>query len=719
MMSRYAEVVFPLPLAQRFTYLLPEDLAARARPGCRVTAPLGPRLLTGFIVHLRGRAPETPSAIKAVQNLLDDEPAFSPRYLAFTRRLSRHYHSSWGELLACSLPASFLPTDKSLIALTSGGLAEFREGRLRGEESRLAALLAGRARRALYLRRLLKKNPGRILRRMEAKGWVQSLPPATAPKKRAPKVRRRPEKPLQLALNFSAPAGLDLLVEAVARRPATGPSFSSPFYLFGGRENREAAYFHLIRASAFQSGRVLYLVPEISLSGELLRKVEERIPGSAVVLHSRLTEAQEEQARNRIRSGEARLVVGPRSALLAPLAGLRLVILDQEQDESYYQTESPVYDARQAARLLGQTFGATVVFGSDRPSLESYHRALAEGRLIRLGQELTGGRRVEVVDARREKSFISRALTEALRAGLARRQKMAVFLNRRGYAAALVCSRCGRMPRCSRCEIALAYSKQKNELVCRYCSAKSPAGQACPACGGPLRVGRQLGVEAAAEELRRLFPQMRTAVFDLGLLPGLTEQRKILEDFRRGRIDLVVGTQLLAFQPQPLHLSLVAILFPEGQLALPDYQAGQRTYQMLCRMMDLAPGPSSRVIIQTALPEHHSVAAAAAGDYEMFYRVEVEFRRAMNYPPFAHLAEVLFEGQDLRHLARQARFFRDRAEALRKVEVLGPARAAVPRVKGLNRLQVLLRSDLRDDLEDILEECLPRTRMVRSVHLYP
>ena len=718
-MSRYAEVVFPLPLAQRFTYLLPEGLAGRARLGCRVSAPLGPRLLTGFIVHLRDRVPETPSPIREIKALLDEEPIFPLRFLSFTGRLSRLYRSSWGEFLASSLPASFLLPDRSRVALTAKGEADYREGKMRGEEGRLAAALAGKAFRPLHLRRKLGKNPAPILARMESRGLIRILPPPGRKKGGAKKVRRRQERPLQLALEFSAPTGLERLLEAIAQMPAPSSAFSSPYYLFGGRENREAAYFQLIRASANRSGRTLFLVPEISLSGGLLRKIEERLPGIAVVLHSRLTEAQEEQARLRIRSGEAGLVAGPRSALFAPLPGLRLIILDQEQDESYYQTESPSYDARPAARLLGRTFGAAVVFGSSWPAVESFHQAVADGRLIRLGREPCG-RRALVVDARREKGFISKTLVEALRAGAARREKMAIFLNRRGYAASLVCGRCGRIPRCRRCDIALAYTKQKNALVCRYCSESFPVWRACPSCGGPLRLGRQLGVEAAAEGLRRLFPQMRMAVFDSDLVPGLTEQRKILENFHRGRIDLLVGTQLLASRAEGLNLSLVAVLFPEWQLGLPDYRAGQKTYQALCRMMDMASGRSSRVIIQTALPEHHALAAAAAGDYEMFYRAEVEFRRVMNYPPFAHLAEVIFEGREIRNLARQARLFCDRAAAAAKsVEVLGPARAAIPRLKGLDRVQVLLRSVARRDLEGVLENCLPRTRMVRSVHLYP
>jgi primosomal protein N' (replication factor Y) len=717
-MSRYAEVVFPLPLVQRFTYLIPEELAGRARLGCRVLAPLGSRLLTGFIVHLRDRVPERPLPLKDIKILLDDEPIFPLHFLSFTYRLSRLYRSSWGEMLASSLPASFSLPDESRVALTSKGEADFREGKMHGEEGKLAVVLAGKAYRPRYLRRKLGKNPASVLARMEAKGLVRILPLPARKKSKTEKVRRRPERPRQLALEFSAAPGLETLLEAVAQGPRPG-AFSSPFYLFGSRENREVAYFQLIRASVSRSGRTLFLLPEIWPSGDLLRKIEERLPGKAVALHSRLTEAQEEEARLRIRSGEASVVAGPRSALFALLPGLRLIILDQEQDESYYQTESPSYDARWGARLLGRTSGATVVFGSSRPSVESFHQAVAQGRLVRLGREPAGGQSL-VVDARREKSFISKALVEALRAGFARREQMAVFLNRRGYAAALVCGRCGLIPRCRRCDIALTYLKQKNALVCRYCSESVPVWRTCPSCGGPLRLGRQLGVEAVAEEIRRLFPQMKTAVFDSGLVPALTEQRKILENFRRGRIDLLVGTQLLTSRPEGLHLRLAAVLFPEWQLGLPDYRAGQKTYGALRRIMDLASGPSSRIIIQTALPEHHAIAAAATGDYELFYRAEVEFRRVMNYPPFAHLAEVMFEGREIRSLARQARLFRDGAAAAAKsVEVLGPARAAVPRIKGFHRIQVLLRSAARRDLEGILEDCLPRTRMVRSVHLYP
>ena len=717
-MSRYAEVVFPLPFPQRFTYLLPDSLVAKARLGCRVSAALGPRLLTGFIVHLRDRPPETPSPLKEIKALLDEEPIFPLRFLAFTDLLSRHYRSSWGAFLASSLPSSLLLRDRARISLTAKGEADRREGILSGEEGRLAAALAGKSYRPLHLRRKLGKNPASILARMEAKGLIQILPGPGLKEKRR-KAPGKPEQPRQLVLTFPAPSGLAVLREAVTLRPVSGRVLAAPFYLFGGRESREAAYFHLIRASADRAIRTLFLVPEISLSSELLRKIEERLPGKAAVLHSRLTPAQEEREHLRIKSGQAEVVAGARSALFGPHPGLRLIILDEEHDESYYQTESPSYDARQAARLLGRTLGAAVVFGSSWPTVESFQRAAADGRLIRLGRE-PAGRRVLVVDARREKAFISKDLAEALRAGAAGGERMAVFLNRRGYAASLICFRCGHVPRCRRCDIALAYSKQKNTLVCRYCSASFPAWRACPSCGGPLRLGRQLGVEAAAEELRRLFPRMRMAVFDSDVVPSLTAQKKVLEKFRRGQIDLLIGTQLLASRLMSSELSLAAVLFPELQLGLPDYRAGQKAYHTLCRMMETASRASGRVLIQTALPEHHAVAAAAAGDYELFYRSEIEFRRVMNYPPFAHLAEILLEGKEIRGLALQARLFCKRvAAASRSVEVLGPARAAVSRLKGLDRVQVLLRSSERSGLERVLEECLPRTRMVRSVHLYP
>jgi primosomal protein N' (replication factor Y) len=717
-MSRYAEVVFPLPLPQRFTYILPDSLSAKASLGCRVSAALGPRLLTGFIVHLRDRLPETPSPLKEIKELLDEEPVFPLRFLAFTDLLSRRYRSSWGAFLGSSLPSSLWLRDRARISLTAKGEADRREGKLKGEEGRLAAALAGKSYRPLHLRRKLGKNPGHILARMEAKGLIQILPgPGTKKKRR--KVRGKPERPQQLLLAFPAPSGLAALKEIVALRPASRRIHAEPYYIFGGRESREAAYFQLIRTSAAGPVRTLFLVPEISLSSDLLGKIEERLPGKAAVLHSRLTQAQEEREHLRIKSGQAEVVAGPRSALFGPHPGLRLIILDEEHDESYYQMESPSYDARQAARLLGRTLGAAVVFGSSWPTVESFHRAMAQGRLICLSRE-TAGRRIVVVDARREKTYISRDLAEALRAGAAGRERMAVFLNRRGYAASLICFRCGHVPSCRRCHIALAYSKQKNAMVCRYCSASFPAGRVCPSCGGPLRLGRQLGVEAAAEELRRLFPRMKTAVFDSDVVPNLGAQRKVLEKFRRGEIDLLVGTQLLASRLRSSELSLAAVLFPELQLGLPDYRASQKAYHTLCRMIDTASRVSGRVLIQTALPEHHAVAAAAADDYELFYRSEIEFRKVMNYPPFADLAEILWEGKDIRGLAQQARLFCRRVgEASKSVEVLGPARAVGARPKGLDRVQVLLRSSERSVLEGSLEKSLPRTRMVRSVHLYP
>jgi len=716
-MSRYAEVVFPLPLARTFTYLLNIEEERRARVGARVLAPFGTRLLTGFIVHLRSAPPISAGEIREIKALLDEEPAFSPRFLAFTRLLGRKYASSWGEFLAASVPPSFLPRARSRFRMTSEGLSAGSEGRVSEEEKRLAGILGSTAYSARFLKKKLGAGASALLSRMRAKGFVEEVEPGTAKRGRRPRFSSPSAREKQLALDFPPPPGLDGIFSEILRPERS--KRSGPFYLFGGAKRREAVYEALLRAVWKASGRVVFLVPEISQAVALARKCEDFQAGSAAVLHSRLTERQREEQWMLIRTGRARVVAGPRSALFVPLAGLQLVVVEEEEDDSFYQAESPSYDARQAAPLLGRVMGASVVYGSGHPSVESFYAAETAGRVVRLEGEPPPAA-VRLVDVRKERGYLSRGLIEAVRTHVRRGGRMIVFLNRRGFAASVICARCGRVPRCYRCDIPLFFLKKKNSLVCRYCSTTRPAPRDCPDCGGPLRLGRNPGVEAVREEIQRMFPRLRIAAFDTDTVRNEEAQARVLDRFDRGRIDLLVGTQLLASRRGAPPASLVAVLNPESILSIPDYGSGQRTYHSLCRMMSFARDPGSEVIIQTVVPDHHALTAAARGDFDLFYKTEVEFRKMMSYPPFSHMVEVLFEGSDIRRLARQARDFSDRVRrAAGGVEIQGPSRALGLRRKGRERLAVMLRAVRRDELVEILDSTLRPARAVRSVHLRP
>jgi primosomal protein N' (replication factor Y) len=279
------------------------------------------------------------------------------------------------------------------------------------------------------------------------------------------------------------------------------------------------------------------------------------------------------------------------------------------------------------------------------------------------------------------------------------------------------CPACGRVPRCRRCDIPLVYHKKEEELVCHYCGASAGSGAGCPDCGGRLLLKRGAGTQALEEEMKRLLPGVPIGRFDSDTVPGRAEREKIVREFSKGRIPVLIGTQLLSHQPGVPKVRLVGILSPETLLGFSDYRAGQRTFQAVARMSEFCQtAAGAEVVIQTPAPVHFSIRAAAARDFRSFYDQEIEFRRVMRYPPLGSLAELTLLGRDVRSLAGRSRELR---LLLRKhepeLEVLGPALAAVSKVRDVSRVQLVLRAGRRETIDRALDEVLPRFRLKKSL----
>jgi primosomal protein N' (replication factor Y) len=488
------------------------------------------------------------------------------------------------------------------------------------------------------------------------------------------------------------------------------------YCLFGSRPKLEEAFGSLIRRALAGGGKILFLVPEVSLTQEFVTDFEQRFGRTAAVFHGRMTEKQKETAWRGLRSGKTSLVAGTRSALLLDLRPLRLIIVDDEHEDSYFQAESPSYDARRGAWLRARAENAVLVFGSPRPSVEAYYGAVREGGLIELGGSEEKAR-VSWVDHGAETPVVSRDLERGIRASLARAEPAILFLNRRGYASSLTCQACGQPPRCRRCDIPLVYHKKEEALVCHYCNASLRASAGCPDCGGRLVLRRGAGTQALEEELKNLFPDVPVARFDADTAPDRETREKILARFAKGKLPLLVGTQLLAYQPGVPRVRFVGILAPETLLAFSDYRAGQKTFQAVARMAEFCePGSASEVVVQTPMPAHFSIQAAAQRDFRAFYGREIEFRKFMNYPPLAALAEVTLQGRDVRTLGARSREFRALLRRFEpELEVLGPALAAVVRVKDIFRIQVILKARRRETIDRALDESLPSIRLKKSL----
>lgn len=713
-MTLFAEVVFPLPIDQTFHYLVPAGAEDRAAPGVRVKAPLGSKVQAGFIVAVTASRPAGEFSFKEIREVLDVEPALTASALAFARRLSAHHRSPMGEFLLAMLPPSLEFRAAMKFKLTDAGREAMSGKTLRGAETAIAGSLGDKAFSLTTLkRRAGLKNVEPAVRRMVAKGWLVVLDESRGPKRPrtpAPAAAR----PSQLVLDFSAAAGAAAALLAPISAAIAGGRHAT-FYLYAPEEARRSAYLKLIRETRERARPVIVLVPELAGAESLREIIESRLGLQAVLVHGGVPHGRREREWRDFAAGRVGIAVGPRSVLFAPLDRPGLIIVDDEADESYFQAESPAYDAREGARLRAEEAGAVLLSGAESPGVEAFERASMAGSLLELPARESAPP-VSIVDDGRENNLLTKDVLAAVGKTLGARRRGIIFLNRRGYASFLFCPRCGRIVRCGECGTPLLFSKREMSLACRLCRTRRAAVSACPECGSRVLEPRGAGVEAVEEDLKRRFPSARIGVFDRVRAGTRATRAEVLDDFAAGTIDLLIGTQLLA-HAETVRVPLVVILNPEALLGTADYRAAQRTYRAVRRMLDFAaPEGKGRAIIQTAFPDHHSLRAAARGDYRTFFDEEIKLRKALDLPPFTVLAEVLFWGGTPRTLAVRAREFIKAAGEFRpSVEILGPALASGPPGRGGRGVQVVLRALETETIDACLERCLRPVPGRRSV----
>ncbi|HMM36730.1 MAG TPA: primosomal protein N', partial [Thermoanaerobaculia bacterium] len=455
----------------------------------------------------------------------------------------------------------------------------------------------------------------------------------------------------------------------------------------------------------------ILLVPEIALAPGLIRRVVARFGSRVALLHSGLSDGERSAAWERARRGDVDAVVGPRSAVFAPLPRLGLIVVDEEHDGSYKQAESPRYDSRTVARVRAHGEGAVLVLGTATPTMED-EQAARDERLPRLVLPARPGSRerarVEVVDLRGEAArpgdhgrvlFAARTV-ELLRGAFERGEQAIVLLNRRGFSPALLCRSCGHDFRCASCSVARTYHRRGERLLCHYCGDFLPRPRACPACGSDVLMPVGFGTERLAERFEELFPEVAYAVLDRDAAARRGGAVRVLADFESGAAQALLGTQMVAKGHDFPNATVLAVLDADALLSFPDFRSAERTFQLVTQAAGRV-GRGERpglVAVQTARPEHEAIAAAVAQDHSGFADGELRFRRAFGYPPFSHLLLALWTSKELPEAEAAARAGRSAIAGLPKLRLLGPAPAPLERLKGLYRVQLLVRSDSREAL---------------------
>ncbi|MCC6272704.1 MAG: primosomal protein N' [Deltaproteobacteria bacterium] len=640
-------VWLPLPRRRVFTYALPKGTDPPA-PGALVLAPMGRRKVVGLVAELGVPAPEGVTELKEILSVLPEGFALRPPLLRVFRWAVGHYLTPPGEVLRTFLPPAL-----------------FKDGAAKGERAR---------------------------QRPPVAGFAGGEPPALT-------------EAQQVAI-----------AEVLERSDA----FHA--YLLHGitGSGKTEVYLRLCEEVLRRGRSALILVPEIALTPQTLGRFAARFGEGVAAYHSGMTEAQRLQVWWGAKEGRVRVAVGTRSALCLPFPDLGILVVDEEHDASYKQEERFRYHARDLAVVRAKEEGIPVVLGSATPSVETLENAgRGKYRLLQLPDRATAGQlpRIHLVDLKTHPADPETLLTAPLAAQLdetlRRGEQALLFLNRRGFAPFLLCCACGEAPRCPNCEISLTYHKRPTAMVCHYCEFQSPPPQACAKCGSEELRAMGTGTERLEEALQKRYPELRLARLDRDVASGRQRTEEILSSFAAGELDVLVGTQLVAKGHDFKRLTLVGVLLADSTLHQPDFRAAERLFQLVTQVAGRAgrhdlPG---EVFLQTFRPEHYAIVSALGHDLEGFFARERAQREEVGYPPFQRVVLLKLSGSQADRVERACGKLAEDLAVLfgrhPELRILGPAPAALAKLRGRYRWQVMLRTPKFEAMRRLLEEKLP------------
>lgn len=723
----FCSVALPRPVFQTFAYRIPPHLSDSCVPGVRVRVPFGGRREIGVVDS--PTAPPPGRAVKDVLEVLDPAPLLPPCLCQLCAWTSEYYAAPPGVVYRTALPPGLLAERRP------GGAAELRRQviRLVGETPTLMERddLFGRAHRQREAYETLEAIGGAAeVAHLESHYGFSRSVLAGLVERGVALVEREPvtrdpfagaggdvELPERLTrAQEDVLAGL----ERLARKDRPGIALLRGVTGSG----KTVVYLRLIRSVLDRDRGALALVPEIALTPQTVQRFRAAFGDQVAVLHSGLGTGERHDAWRAVRDGSRRVVIGTRSAIFAPVRDLGVVILDEEHDGSYKQSDTPRYHARALAAMRGRLEGALVLLGSATPSLETWHNA-ASGRyaLFELPERATPHALpdVELIDLRAERartaerglspdSIVTPRLREALTARLERGEQSILLLNRRGYSTFLQCPSCGRVWSCPSCNVSLTYHRARDALLCHHCGHERAVPPACDECGEDELQFTGVGTEHVERRVGELLPEARILRMDVDTTGRRGAHGRLLERVRRREVDILLGTQMIAKGLDFPGVTLVGVINADVGLNLPDFRAGERTFQLLAQVAGRAGrgGAPGEVLVQTARPHHPALRAAVRHDFVTFAEGELADRAEPGYPPHRRLANLLVTGSSEEAVAEAAEEVagrtRDliRRHGLGRTEVVGPAPCPIDRIRGRWRWHFLLKSGRASELGGLL-----------------
>ncbi len=700
-----ARVALPIPIHELFDYSIPDTLLDRVAPGVRVRVPMGRSMRIGTCIERAASSPH--GDLKPIDAVVDDQPILDPDLLEFARWTANYYFASVGEVIECAVPRGARAKAKTVPWVRLLDAEAEDRGAGRENRARLVALLREHGR--LPLEELVARaNTTRApVKTLEKRGVVELFD--------APELNRIDEslfdndEPVrEFSLSAAQHGAVDRIVEAIR-----GDRFES-FLLHGVTgSGKTEVYMHAIEAALAKDRGALMLLPEIALTPQTVRRFRARF-GDVAVLHSLLPAGERSKQYRKLRDRSARVAIGARSAIFAPIPDLGLIVVDECHETSYKQENSPRYHARDLAVVRASRGNVPCVLGSATPSMESLHNARS-GRFhyLELPDRVTGHPlpTIELVDLRKEPfetegpaSVFSDRLLALLHETINDGDQALLFLNRRGFARQVYCSRCAYSVECAACDIPLTYHKHSDRGLCHYCGTIERIPDKCPECDFPGITRRRHGTERIEESLAARFPNVAIDRLDRDTATSAGRLEAILDRFRRGETRILVGTQMIAKGHDIPGVTLVGVLDADIALQQPDFRAAERTGQLLCQVAGRAgrgerPG---RVVIQTRQPDHYAIQAALTQDLSGIYEEETPTRQLLAYPPFGHLIRIVCED------ARDDRAISSAHELARRLtvdattRVLGPAPAPLAKLRGRYRYHILIKGAERAGVQAAL-----------------
>ena len=707
--SRLAEVAVPLHVAQTFTYRLTPEQSLDAKPGARITVPFGRKLLTAYIVALLDELPAeldlADKEIKEVESLVDTDPVCTPEILQLAHWVAVYYGCPLGEVIKAALPPGINTSVKAKMRRFVKA-TDLKAEKITDKQRSVLDTLQQHG--SLPLQDL----PAAIVSALEKKGLVEVYSGAV---RRDPLAHYQLPQTDELTLTAAQQTVLDKILAQVEEETYAA------FLLHGVTGSGKTEIYIRAMSAALDRGRsAMMLVPEIALTPVFSRRLRSHFGDQVAIFHSSLQKGERFDEWTRVKNGEARVVIGTRSAVFAPVQNLGLIVVDEEHESTYRQQESPYYNARDVAIVRAQKESAAVVLGSATPSLESFHNARkGKYKLLTLPERIAARPMASatIVDMRNvfmrhaKPRVFSDELLAAIQETYERGEQSIILLNRRGYSSFILCRSCGETIQCPNCDVTLTYHRSERVIVCHYCNHRKAVPKVCPGCGKKYIYYVGEGTEQLEEMLTQLFPALRVARIDR----DTTARRRVFEqslaDFSAGKIDTLVGTQMLAKGHDFPNVTLVGVVSVDAGLALPDFRSAERTFQLITQVAGRAgrgdrPG---KVLIQTYHPYHYALRHACAQDFEAFYNEEIQYRQNHSYPPFVALATLLVHGPDLGRVRNDSLELRKQLDAAnegRKCRILGPAPAPLSRLKGEHRFQLLLKSRSRRSLREVADAAL-------------